>query len=547
VMGAVKACMKQAFPIESDLDSWYALADLRPGNPARVSLEEKVQDQLYRAALRSGYTGGVQKGLDKFGPDWRDHWGNNALMVMLWGMLDPRPVPRENKAQEMVVCLVFAGVAMQGPKAYNGKVLGAQAVWQEKEDPWLVVQQGKEGFRDNRAVGKLDDKIRTRCREEAQMWERCMLRTQCLQRQRFIGAHLQLPSHLRRAAQMADVHELRKTLTKIEETGMALPKDYPTPSAMEIFASYLRLDSRKEKAERCAACRQILMDHPEGPLARLAEVDSEEEKVLWVASLPNKARNEYLNNMEPDESAALIALAMKQDEEMEDCIFAKAQSEWAEKDAAACEPYEKEASAYGSKYALPSLLGEATKAVQAIFMYGHTECSKVFDKMDEAYPEWILKALKSCAPTTCGAPMVSSWKETACTASKQALAQPMLPLYLCHAGLVTLDDIADQVDAILIDTAEGYPKPTTIFKDNQVDEYLKMALVIKILTDMPEHKDTVLEWVDDYFNGKWVALFKDPDSLSSQNEWFQAAVGPNTMKMRWIREGLTEVKKLKGW
>ena len=74
-----------------------------------------------------------------------------------------------------------------------------------------------------------------------------------------------------------------------------------------------------------------------------------------------------------------------------------------------------------------------------------------------------------------------------------------------------------------------------------------MALVIHVLADIPDLHDTVLEWVDDFFPMSWVKLFKVPESLHTQNEWFQAAVGPNTMKVKWIREGLTTVQVLKGW
>ena len=110
-----------------------------------------------------------------------------------------------------------------------------------------------------------------------------------------------------------------------------------------------------------------------------------------------------------------------------------------------------------------------------------------------------------------------------------------------------MDAIADAVDAMLVDTADGYPKPANIFRDGQVDEYLKACLTIKVLGSTERHRETIMDWVDDYFTAKWIALFKDPESLTSTNDWFQAAVGPNTMKMRWIREGLIEVQKLKVW
>ena len=34
------------------------------------------------------------------------------------------------------------------------------------------------------------------------------------------------------------------------------------------------------------------------------------------------------------------------------------------------------------------------------------------------------------------------------------------------------------------------------------------------------------------------------DKLTFQDAWFQAAVGPNTIKVRWVREGLAEIGKL---
>lgn len=290
----------------------------------------------------------------------------------------------------------------------------------------------------------------------------------------------------------------------------------------------------------------MLLDQEAGPTAQLADLPIE-TRFEWVAALPQKARQEYLNSLGADTKAELVTVANKHAEQRPAELRAAAEKQWEELSAEEKEKHEAEAATIASKFSLPSPLGEACKAIQAIYLFGYNECGKVYASVANAYPEWILKALKEKAPTTCGQPMTDIWANGLCKDMKQAVAQPMLPLYLCHAGLVSLDGIADVVDAMLVDTADGYPKPANIFRDQQVDDYLKMALCLKILGDVPEHAETVKEWVDDYFTSKWVALFKDPESLTSQNEWFQAAVGPNTMKMRWIREGLTEVAIFKGW
>ena len=171
----------------------------------------------------------------------------------------------------------------------------------------------------------------------------------------------------------------------------------------------------------------------------------------------------------------------------------------------------------------------------------------MFESVEEAYPAWIMEALTAQAPTTVGAPTTQHWAKGLCQNVKEAVAQPMLPLYLCFTGVVEIDTIADAVDAMLVDTADGYPKPANIFSDRQVDDYLKACLVLKVLSRVPAHLETVQGWVDDYFSGRWIALFKDSGSLGSQNEWFQAAVGPNTMKIKWVREGLDAVRDIKGW
>lgn len=544
-MGAVKACMKQAFPFEKDLDNWYATADIRPGSPVRKELEEKVADQMYRANLRSGFLGGVQKGLAKFGPMWRDHWGNNALMVMLWGMLDPRPVPRESKAQEAVALLALGGVAIVGPESCNGKVQGPECVWETREDPWLVVLQGKEGFRDNRTV-RADEKIKERCREEACMWERCMLRTQCLLRASFIGPHLQLPSYIRRAATTANKEELRGALKSIEATGLPVPVNYPSPSAIDLYSVALRQEWRTEHTMRKETRRSMLLEQEGGPTATLGDLPLG-TRFEWVVALPHKLREEYLNTLEQEERAALVAAALKSEEEHSDKLRLQAEAQWDDLSDEQRAKYEAEAQNITGKFSLPSPFGEAAKAIQAIFMFGYAECGRVFESVEDAYPEWILKALQDNAPTTAGTQMTEHWTKGLCSDVKLAVAQPMLPLYLAHAGLVPLDVIGDAVDAMLIDTAEGYAKPTNVFADRQVDDYLKMCLVVTILGNVPEHCDTVKEWVDDYFSGKWIALFKEPDTLDSSNDWFQAAVGPNTSKMNWIRAGLTKVQELKGW
>ena len=113
-----------------------------------------------------------------------------------------------------------------------------------------MVMQGKDGFRDNRAVGRVEEKIRERCKEEANMWERCLLRTQCLLHESYVGAHLQLPSLIRRGANMADSAELTAALAAIEASGKSLPQAYPSPTELDLFTSAFRIRFRKEEHER---------------------------------------------------------------------------------------------------------------------------------------------------------------------------------------------------------------------------------------------------------------------------------------------------------
>ena len=273
-----------------------------------------------------------------------------------------------------------------------------------------------------------------------------------------------------------------------------------------------------------------------------------EARVEWVSALPAKNRKAYLASLSDEDRGALLQGAFDREAGLPETIRQQAEVEWDGLGPEAREPYEQEAAAMRGKFSLPSPLGEACKAVQAIFMFGYRECDRVFDGVDEAYPAWIIKSLVETAPTTCGGPMTEVWSNGLCKDVKLAVAQPMLPLYLCYTEVIDIDVLADAVDAMLVDVADGYPKPANIFRDPQVDEYLKACLTVKILGDPGcKHRAQVLEWVDDYFSGRWITLFKDPESLESNNDWFQAAVGPNTMKMQWIRKGLTEVARLKGW
>ena len=65
----------------------------------------------------------------------------------------------------------------------------------------------------------------------------------------------------------------------------------------------------------------------------------------------------------------------------------------------------------------------------------------MFESVEDAYPAWIIQALTEHARETIGDAMTRIWSEGLCRDVKKAVAQPMLPLYLCYTGIVEVDVI----------------------------------------------------------------------------------------------------------